>query len=213
MSGSRTAKKKKGRLVKLAEARRQQLRKDWAERNPQKARAERELRKSHRQARKDFPRGIDGTPETRHKARRTRQGALSRLYTGGSITIDQLAAAGEIVSVHERLTGDVRLGTVSLETRVDQSRHGDGAFFERLGAVRAEVAYTAWRARLEAAEPVLAMIVDDVGVSVAARHFRMRNARAKAMLCSALDLWRDMMSDACRDIDEATLLAAQAGIL
>ena len=114
---------------------------------------------------------------------------------------------------HARIVRDVTIGTTSLETRVDQSRRGEAAFFEQLGAVRREVAYGKWREALPEPAPVLAMVIEDLGVSRAAKRWRMRNSRAKKLLGEALDLWRDMLDDAYRAIREADLLAARAGLL
>jgi hypothetical protein len=185
----------------------------WAERHPQLAREERKLRKYNRAVQKDFGHKVHGTPETHAKASRVRQGALARLYEAGAIDVQQLAAAVSIALVHARITGDVTIGTVSYETRVDQSRGYDGACFERLGSVRAEVTYTRWRQRIADPAVVLAMVIDDIGVNAAARRFGMRKDSAKALLIRALDLWDTMNDEACRDIDEASLAAAHAGIL
>lgn len=160
-----------------------------------------------------FGHKVHGTPETHAKAAVVRQGALARLYEAGTIDAEQLAAAVSITVVHARVIAPVTIGTVSYETRVDQSGHGAGMFFERLGAVRAEVTYSHWRQRISDPAVVLAMIVDDIGITRAAAQFRMRNARAKQLLISALNLWVEMNEQVCREIDDASLAAAQAGIL
>lgn len=156
---------------------------------------------------------MHGTVQTHEHASHIRQGTLARLYQSGSITIDQLAAGASISHIHARITRDVTIGTMSMETRVDVSRNGDGAFYEKLGTVRAEVAYSRWRRELQHPAAVLAIIVDDASLSTAARTFRLRKAHMRPVLSDALDLWRDMIADAVDEIDEATLLAAQAGIL
>lgn len=184
----------------------------FARQHPQKAAEERELRKQHVRDVADWKHKLHGTPETHAKASRSQEGALARMYRSGSIDIDQLAAAAEIAAIARRITADVTIGTVSLETRVDQSRRG-GAFYERLGQVRREVAYTRWRASLPEPGPVLAMIVEDVGVATAARRWRMRNARARALLVNALDWWGEQVSAAIKEIDDATLAAAHAGLI
>lgn len=184
----------------------------FAARHPDKAREERELRKANRAVRANFGHKVNGTPETHAKAR-VDDGALARLYRSGAIDAHQLADACEIRAIAQRIGADVAIGTVSLETRVDQSRRFDGTFYEKLGAVRAEVAYGRWRAWLHNPAVVLAMIVDDVPYSQAARRFRMRAAKAKAMLISALDAWPDFQRDARDEIDERRLRAAEAAIL
>jgi hypothetical protein len=206
---SRAAKQRARDEARALDARHQA----WAKRHPRLAREERDLRKSNRQARDSYGHKVNGTPETHAKAATMRQGALARLFTVGDIDADQLAAAVSIAVVHARITAPVTIGTVSYETRVDQSGAGDGMFFERLGAVRAEVTYSHWRQRIAEPAVVLAMVVDDIGVTRAAAHFRMRNAKAKKLLISALDLWNAMNDQVRKDIDHASLAAAQAGIL
>lgn len=200
--------------ARLETERLRKISRGWAERHPRRAQEERALRKAHKLAHASFGyANYIGTPETHFHATRVQQGALARLYRSGAISADQLAWSAEIARVHAMITGDVTVRTVSLETRVDQSGKAGGAFFEKLGRVRAEVAYGKWRARLPVPGPVLAMIVEDLGVAAAAKVFRMRAARARALLIAALDAWPDANDDAVREVDEATLLAAQAAIL
>lgn len=184
---------------------------DYALRHPARAREEGGFRKAQADLAKlgDYR---EATPETLAKAH-VRDGALARLCLAGSINADQLAWACEIRRVVERIGADVRIGTVSLETRVDQSRFGDGTFFEKLGAVRAEVAYSLWRAWLPAPAIVLAMIVEDLACSAAAQRFRRNTRTVRKLLTEALDAWPQFQSEACDQVDEATLLAAQAAIL
>lgn len=198
-------------LAKQTAARAVASARTWDARHPVKAAEERALRKQRRQIRKEFGHKVNGTPETHFHAASTRQGAIARLYRSGKLFIDELARAVEIAATARRLSAEVSLRCVSLETRVDVSRH-DHAFFEALGAVRREVAYRRWRAMLPRPGPVVAMILDDVGATRAARQARMRRAGVIMLLCEALDLWGQLMADATHDIDEATLLAAQAGL-
>lgn len=184
----------------------------YVDRHPEQAREEKGLRRAQAKLRADWSHKREGTPETHAHAARTTQGALARLYMGGAIDANQLAWSAEIARVHAQIVRDVVPATVSLETRVDQSRSGDGAFFEALGRVRAEIAYTAWRAALPKAGVVLAMITEDLPVSVAARRFGMRTARAKLLLILALDRWPEHKDDARRQVDAADLAAAQAGL-
>lgn len=156
------------------------------------------------------------TPETRARARAaaTRQGSLARLHQSEAINAEQLAAAVEIATVHERIGADVAVRTASLEARVDHGARDDGAFWEALGQVRREVAYTRWRQALRgSAATVLDMIAGDEGLTIVARRYRMHHRRAKTLLVEALDLWLRMIGDAVREVDEATLAAARAGIL
>ena len=150
-----------------------------------------------------------GTPETLLKARRVKQGALARLFLNGHLSIDQMAWAQEIRVVVERIGRDVAIGTLSLETRVDNGFSGWGAGEESLGRVRAEMAYTRWRGQLRKPAPVLAMIAEDRACRAVARAFRMRDAAARALLIDALDLWPDCSGWARDRVDEDDLLAVQ----
>ncbi len=156
-----------------------------------------------------------GTPQTHEHNARTQQGALARLCLSGGIDGEQLASAEEIAAIAEHIAQDVTVSSASLEARVDQSRSGDGTFFERLGQVRREVAYTRWRAEVRGPlNAVLDMIVGDaVGFTVVARRYGMHNRRAKQLLIDALDLWPRILGGVCKEIDPATLAAAHAGIL
>ncbi|MDG6079769.1 hypothetical protein E3U23_11270 [Erythrobacter litoralis] len=191
---------------------------DYRARHPERAKQEREFRKEQAErgkahAKRD--RLIDGgTPETKAKAAQVKQGSLARLYEAGHITIEQLVASQEIRTVVEQIGADVAIGTVSFETRVDDSRRGQGTFFERLGAVRAEVAYGRWRAAQgTAAAPVLAMIALDQSVTAVAKAHGMRKETVRGLLSKALDAWSEFVGQACREIDEADVLAAHAGLI
>lgn len=155
-----------------------------------------------------------GTPETHAHVAQTREGSLSRLWHTGAIDSDQLAAAVDIATVYERIGADVSVRTASLEARVDHQRHGDG-FYEALGQVRREMAYRRWWRQVDGPiAAVLDMLVGEtVGFTVVARRYRMHNRRAKKLLIDALDLWPRVLGQVCKEVDEATLLAAQAGIL
>lgn len=185
----------------------------WAQRHPRQARDEEQLQRYNARTRKDWGHNASGTPETHAKAAVTRQGAVARLFEAGDIDAVQLSAAVSIAATHARITGDVTVSTVSLETRVDQSGRGDARIVEKLGSVRAEVAYSHWRRSLGHPSLVFSIVIEDVGISVAAKHFGMRNARAKKILIDALNHWEQCSILARKTIDDATLAAAQAGIL
>lgn len=213
--------KAKRQLLEDRAKRHQKIHDGYCARHPARAREERGFRKEQRQRQRDH-RGRDllrdtGTPETKAKAAKVRQGSLARMYEAGQLTIEQLASAQRIRGVAERLGRDVGFGSFSLETRVDQSRSGTGAFFEALGTVRAEVAYRRWcewlRRGKHAGAPVLAMVVNELPVTQAAQHWGMRTATARKNLSAALDEWSDIIDGAVRDIDEADLLAMQAGLI
>lgn len=134
-----------------------------------------------------------------------------RLYQNETIDAEQLASAVEIATVAERIGRDVAVKTASLETRVDVTRIGDGGFFERLGQVRREYAYTQWRLLLPHPAAVLDMLVGEpVGFTIVARRYRMHNRKAKQLLIHALDLWPEILGRACKAIDERELAAAHA---
>lgn len=210
--GTATSRRSRERLKEQARAH-DDIHRKWAARHPTRARDERQLRKFNAAVRKDFGHKVNGTPETCARASVTRQGAVARLFEAGDIDAEQLAASQSIALTHARITGDVAINTASYETRVDQSGRFGDAFFEKLGSVRAEVAYTGWRQALPHPALVLAVIIGDDGISLVAKRFGMRNAKAKKILIDALDRWRSCSIDACRFVDDATLAAAQAGIL
>lgn len=185
----------------------------WTHRHPQLAREERSFRKERDEQLRKFSHKRNGTPETHHHASQVRQGAIARLYNSGRLAIEEVAWAQEIRTVAERIGADVAVSTASLETRVDTSRHGD-AFWEALGAVRAEVAYSRWRAQLGGRAAIaLDIIVEDAAVTEVARRYRVSARKAGAFLEEALGLWGRLIQQACKEIDAATLAAAQAGIL
>ena len=210
MAGRRTRERKA--REQIADTRRHKINADYSRRHPERAREERKLRQAQVALGPDWRHKREGTPETHAQAARTVQGALSRLYMAGAIDADQLACSAQIARVHAQIVRDVVPATTSLETRIDQSRSGDGVFYEALGRVRAEVAYSAWRASLPKPGVVLAMITEDLGVSVAARQFGMRSAKAKLLLVDALDRWPGAIDAARREVDAADLAAAQAGL-
>lgn len=192
-------------------ARRESIRLAWAARHPDAAAAERSLRKQRAALLQRWKHKNDGTPETHEHASHRDQGALALLYKTGAIDAEQLASAVEIALVAERIASDVTVKTASLETRVDVFHCGEGGFFEALGQVRREVAYSRWRAQLRSPAPVLDMLVgDSVGYTIVARRYRMHNRRAKQLLIDALDLWPEILGRVFKEIDERDLAAAHA---
>jgi hypothetical protein len=207
--------RKPSALEKAISERSAESRLRFARRHPEVAAAERQLRKARVAMLKRWDHKYDGTPETHEHASRCNQGALARLYDTGSIDRDQLAAGVQIAQVAERIGADVAVKTASLETRVDQTRVGDGSFYERLTHVRHEMTYTRWRGEVRGPiGAVLDMIVGEpAGFTIIARRYRMHNRKAKRLLIDALDLWPRILREVCKEIDQATLAAAQAGIL
>jgi hypothetical protein len=200
-------------VVLMQEQLEAELKARWGKRHPEGAKAERAFRKGRAEMLKRWNHKREGTPETHEHASRRCQGALARLYQSGAIDGEQLAAAVEIATVAERIGADVAVRTASLETRVDVTRLGDGTFYERLGQVRREMAYTRWRAALPAPAPVLDMIVEDTACTIVAKRYRMHNRRTKQLLIEALDAWPRMLGAVCKEVDDATLAAAHAGLL
>tara|TARA_R110002072_G_scaffold38314_4_gene110895 strand:+ start:6441 stop:7088 length:648 start_codon:yes stop_codon:yes gene_type:complete len=215
MANRKTTKKApKNAVAKARGDRHDKIHRDFCRRHPARARSERALRKEQEAAERDFGHKRNGTVETLQKASRVRQGSLARLYEAGQLSADQLAASQEIRTVAERIGMDVKVGTCSLEARVDNGRKGSALFFERLGAVRAEVAYGHWRrAQGDKALPLLEMIVHDQSLSATARAYGMRKETARELLSRALDAWSDYIGAACNAIDQAEMLAAQAGLI
>lgn len=132
-----------------------------------------------------------GTPETyAHLAvELRREGSLARLARSGAIDAHQLAAAEEIRAGHAAVTAEVRVRTARWE------RSGSGgplsADEESLGSWIRQRAYTRWR---EAVAPhaamLLAIIIDDMALTHAARRWRVSDRRARRLLGDALDRWR-----------------------
>lgn len=179
----------------------------WARAHPARAADEKALQREVAQIDDWRRHDAHGTPETLLKARHVQQGSLARLYMNGHLSIDQLAWAQEIRVVAERIGRDVAIGSISLETRVDNGRDLTRHSWESLGKVRAEVAYTSWRAYLVKPAPVLAMIVEDRACRAVARAFRMRDVAARRLLTDALDAWPGCYSDAADRVDADDLAA------
>lgn len=182
---------------------------NWERRHPARAEQERQLRFEVGEIDRWRKHEAHGTPETLLKARHVQQGALARLFMNGHLSIDQLAWAQEIRVVVERIGRDVAIGSISLETRVDNGFSGWRVGEESLGRVRAEMAYTRWRGQLKKPAPVLAMISEDRACRAVARAFRMRDAAARALLVDALDLWPDCCGWARDRVDEDDLVVVQ----
>lgn len=184
----------------------------WALRHPARAIEERGFRKAHAELLDRWHHKNAGTPETHEAHRRRRPGAIARLHASGHLSDDELAWSQEIAAAAARIMIDAMVRTCSLETRVDVSRHGDGG--EAIGAVWSEMAYSRWRERVgKDAAFVLDMVVHDVGLVCAADAHGMTVPRGRKTLIDALHLWREIHMGVRREVTEADLLAAQAGIL
>lgn len=189
-------------------------RRDWARQHPEAARAERAMRIDRAETTRRWDHKREGTAQTHEHHARQREGAMRRLYLSGAIDSEQLDSSAQIAGVAEQIGHDVAVRTASLETRIDATRRGDGAFWENLYRVRLEVAYGRWRAAHAVhIAPLLEIIVGDLAITAAARRYRMGVRRTRTILIDALDAWPAFHADARREIDPATLAAAQAGVL
>ena len=210
---SAAPRKPKTEFDRLHDKRAEEQRLAWAKRNPDKAAEERRIRKFNIKRRADHGHKRNGTPETHAHAARPREGALSRLYLSGAIDSELLAAGELIALVFRRITSDVAVRTANLEPQIDSGIDADALLWEKLGTVRLEMAYSAWRRDLGAGATVaIAVIIDDVGIAAAARRGHMHVRRARKLLIDALELWGIHWIGVCRHIDEDDVLDAQAAI-
>lgn len=142
--------------------------------------------------REEYSHKSQGTPQTHaHFAMTSRRvGSLARLVESGAIDEHQLAAAQQIAEAFEATVAEVSVRTANYEVRGT----GGGplaASAEPIAAVIRDRAYTAWRASVGTHGPMLlAIIVDDMALTVAARRWRLSNRRARGVLVAALDRWR-----------------------
>jgi hypothetical protein len=131
------------------------------------------------------------TPETLEHvdAEQRREGSLARLLKTGAIDGHQLAAAERIQEAYYAITADVAVRTAKLEPR-GSGGGPDAASAERLSAVIRDRNYTQWRERVGPhGAMLLAIIVDDMGLTAAARRWRLSNRKARTILVAALDCW------------------------
>lgn len=193
-------------------SRRQSTHKAWCKRHPQAAAQERAIRlRLHKQS--DQFGHKQGTAATHAAALQRREGALARLYMSGAIDIDELGAAEEIAAAAELLSADVRVRTMSLETRIDHGGRGDGAFWEALGQVRREMAYRAWRVELGSAAAIIEDIVlRDIGLVEAASMHRVGVRRLRKLLVEALALWTRLARETAKQVGEEELAAMHAAV-
>lgn len=144
------------------------------------------------QLRERWSHKANGTAETHERVaiEARREGCLARLVATGAIDAHQLAAAQEIGEAFQAITAEVSVRTARLEARGS----GGGplaASAAPIAAVLRERAYDRWRDAVGVhVTMLLAIIVDDVALTAAARRWRLSNRRARAILVSALDSWR-----------------------
>lgn len=147
----------------------------------------------HVQIRERWSHHKHGTPETLEHAAIAiasgREGAIARLHRTGAIDVHQLAASDEICEAYRIIIADVAVRTAKLEPR-GTGGGPDAAAAEHIRSIILQRAYTAWREACGAhAEMILAVIVDDMPLTKAARRWRMSNRRARTVLIGALDRW------------------------
>ncbi|MDR3408453.1 MAG: hypothetical protein P4L68_08145 [Methylovirgula sp.] len=194
----------------LTERARRGIHSSWCHRHPRLAADERALRLRLRDVEDQFGHK-QGTAPTHAAAQRRREGALARLYQSGLIDIHELGAAEEIAVAAERIGAAMGVRTMSMETRIDQGRGGDGAFWEGLGQVRREIAYRCWRNKLgNTAAAIEDLIVRDIGLVETASKHRIGIRRLRKLLVNALDLWPAHLRWARDWVDEEDLAHAHA---
>jgi len=184
----------------------------WAKRNELAAAEETELRELIAKREAEWGHKANGTAATHadHADRsKRREGAIARLYDSKKLNDHHVAYAEMIKCAAERVRDSVAVRTASLETRIDVSRRG-GEFFEALGAVRMERAFTMWRQSLPRPALVLDIIVEDLGLAAAARRHCVHHKRAGELLVAALNAWPGFSAEARRHVDEDGLARAHA---
>lgn len=149
------------------------------------------------------------TRATVHRIRQ--QSSLRKLCDDGQISEDNLFAAQQIARVAEMIERNAAVRCASLEARVDYAGSARDVLVERLGMVRMEVAYTAWRTSIPMPRRMIVdMVLEDRSLFVTARVYRVGWPRAKRMLRDALDRWADLMAKARNEVDEVDLIRAQS---
>jgi hypothetical protein len=131
-----------------------------------------------------------GTPETLAAADREakRPGSLARLHRSGAIDAHQLAAAERIAHAHTLITAPVAVRTAKLEPRGTGTP--DGAAREAMARIWIERDYDRWRARVGVhVAMLLAIIIDDMALTAAAKRYRHSVRSARAILIAGLDGW------------------------
>jgi hypothetical protein len=98
---------------------------------------------------------------------------------------------------------------------------GDGGFYEKLGQVRREIAYSRWRQLVatgflgrgtgNAVQAVLDMLVGEpVGFTIVATRYGMGNGKARQLLIDALNLWPMVLGGVVKEVDQKDLDRAHA---
>ena len=137
-----------------------------------------------------------------HKRRQSRS-ALEYMRSRGSLTDEQYYSAQQIAEIAEKIERSVASRCASMEARVDCSGSSRNALFESLRHVRAEAAYSEWRASLPLPRRmVIDMVTKDAGLSAIAAEHNMGWPRAQRVLKDALDAWPAIYRKYCREIGQ-----------
>jgi hypothetical protein len=140
--------------------------------------------------RETFTHKNEGTAQTHWHAAvaRCREGSLARLHRSGAIDAHQLAAAERIAHAHTLITAPVAVRTAKLTPRGTGTP--DGATREAMARIWIERDYDRWRSRVGAhVAMLLAIIIDDMALTVAAKRYRHSVRSARAILIAGLDGW------------------------
>ena len=143
--------------------------------------------------------------------RRKTRSALEYMRQQGSLSDEQYYSAQRIAQIAEMIEKQVSLGCASMEARVDCSGSARDALNESLYRVRAEAAYTEWRARLPLPRRmVIDMVTQDAGLSRIASEHNMGWPKARRILTEALDRWPEIFARYVKQIDAEDLAAQHA---
>ncbi|WP_230630667.1 hypothetical protein [Sphingomonas sp. Leaf37] len=146
----------------------------------------------HVQLQERWSHKANGTAETHEHAAVSagREGALLRLVRTGAIDAHQLAAAEKIAEAFAAITAEVTVRTARWGDR-NPGGGPNAAEAVPIAAVIQQRTYQRWREATGVHAPmVLAIVVDDVAVTAAARRWRLSNRRARSILVTALDRWQ-----------------------
>lgn len=146
----------------------------------------------HVQLRERWSHKANGTAETHEHATASaaREGALLRLVRSGAIDAHQLAAAEKIAEAFAAITAEVTVRTAKWGDR-HLGGSPNAAEAVPIAAVIQQRTYKRWREETGIyTRMVLAIVVDDVPVTIAARRWRLSNRKARSILILALDRWQ-----------------------
>lgn len=155
--------------------------------------------------------GVQTTSQAyvRHQSR----SALAYMHSQGSLTDDQYYSAQQIAEIAEKIERSVASRCASMEARVDCSGSGRDALVESLRLVRAEAAYSTWRAMLPIPRRmVIDMVTRDTGLAKIAASHNMSWRRARDVLKTMLDAWPPIYQRHCREIGPEDLNRRHAAL-